>query len=270
MGRPSAVNFKTFHEYDKLHSHTTHQITGTKITVLYHIKETAQFYRSIPVWAYCASTFKRKKKNLELKVDLPMIEDPKTIEFLEEHCWKDWTTKEKENNDMVEALAMLKKVYPDHEAIYFYELDSIISAYIWNSFTDDKEHSIDRAKRFHSKYHYHLAIDESPEVEAAYKEYHAAQAKLNEDKTPEAEKLKSEAFRKYYDLNLDYLYKNHNINDILINIGSNAVCYPTAFSRNTAEWSREKYGKLVGYAHVGEIYFVATKDKIYFEFKRHY
>lgn len=74
----------------------------------------------------------------------------------------------------------------------------------------------------------------------------------------------------FYNLCREHRYSNNNLIDTFMDVCKNSVVYPVAFSKNTAEWSREKYGKLVGYAHAGEIIFINTPDKIFFEIKRHF
>lgn len=221
MGRPKAVNIKTFPLYDKLHTEKIEMYSGVSMTTLYPVKETEYFYTSIEVWVYCSHKFKAKKKNFQLSVNIPTIKDEKTAAFLKEHCWEDWVNREHKNSDMIETTQLLKRVFPNHQLSYFYELDSIISAYNWGAFTESTENALEQRKYYSSKY---SGYSENPV----------------------------------------------NISDIFLTIGENSVCYPVAFTHNTAEWSREKCGKLIGYAHAGEIYFVATEDTVYFEIKRHF
>ncbi len=268
MGRPKTVNFKTFHEYNLLHTEKVKMYCGVYMTALYPIKETEQFYRSIEVWANYASVFKRKKKGFTLSVNIPTITDKKTIEFLNKEAWHDWTSETSENPDVKETLAMLDKLFPNHKKSYFYELDSILSFFAYGSLVkydadgnvvEPSEHDIERRKYLTHKYNkYNL---NNPEIKAAFEEYLTADS---------SDEIKKQKFKIYYDLNEDFAYKNHCLDDVFISIGQNGVCYPVAFSDNTAEWSKEKYGKLIGYAHAGEILFVVTPDSVFFEIKRHF
>jgi hypothetical protein len=268
MGRPKTVNIKTFHEYDKLHTVKSKMYCGVEMTTLYPIKETALFYRSIEVWAYCASSFKMKKKDNVLNLNIPIISNQKTINFLEKHCWKDRVVKEIEcgNSDIIETVAMLKKIFPDKEAVYFYELENLISAHNQGtliSYDDNgqvkepSEHQLKRRKWLNSNYN---RFNDAPEVK-----------KMQDRWTSEPDKvLKDKYLDEYMDFSSEYAFKHNNLLDVFLEIGQNSVCYPVAFTDNTAEWSKEKYGKLVGYAHAGEIFFVATPDKIFFQISRHF
>lgn len=276
MGRPKAVNIKTFHLYDKLHTKKTKMMSGVEMTTLYPIKETEHFYMSHEVWAYCASKFKAKKKGFELSVNIPTITDEKTIDFLKEEAWHDWTEKEKMSSEMQETLSMLNKLFPEHKKVFFYELNSILSTFNHGTFLsydengnikEPSEHDLKRRKNFTHKYHKHAGMN-IPEIKEALDAYRAVERGDKSNK--EQEKLATEKYRIYHDLEADYVYKNMCLDNVFINIGKNSVCYPVAFSRSTADWSKDKYGKLIGYAHAGEIYFVVTPDTVYFETSRHY
>lgn len=265
MGRPRAVVYKNIHLYDKLHSKKTKMMCGIENTTLYLMKETAKFFVSTEVWAYCASKTKLKKP-VELKVDLPVITNQKTIDFLDEHAWHDWIERNPENTDINEALAYLKRVYPDKKAIMFYELDGIIGMFVHGGlqrFDENgnpeslSEHNIDEQKYYNQKYNRRLDI---PEIKAA-------KLKWTSEKN---EKLSDKYLDEYHTLEREYGWKHNNLTDVFLDIGQNSICFPVAFSDNTAEWSKEKYGKLLGYAHAGEIFFVSTPDTIYFEIKRHF
>lgn len=271
MGRPKSVNLKTFSSYDKLHTEKIKMMSGVEMTTLYPIKETKHFFVSPEVWAYCSSKFKHKKEGFALSVNIPTITDQKTIDFLNEEAWHDWTAKEKEDSDMKETLEMLDKLFPDHKKVFFYELNSILTAFNHGTFIsydkngnikEPSERDIEKRKYYTYKYHKY-AGHEVPEIKEAYEAYKSVNGSENE-------KLSKEKFKVYHDLESVYVYKNMCLDEVFINIGKNAVCYPVAFSDNTAEWSKEKYGKLIGYAHAGEIYFVVTPDTVYFEITRHY
>jgi hypothetical protein len=53
-------------------------------------------------------------------------------------------------------------------------------------------------------------------------------------------------------------------------IGENCIVAPYAFSDGTADWYKEKYGKVCSYSHAGEVFMIATPDTVYFEIKRHF
>jgi hypothetical protein len=272
MGRPKAVNIKTFSKYNILHTEKVKMYNGVSMTVLYPIKETKEWYHSIEVWASFASTFKRKKKNLTPSVTIPTITDQKTIEFLEKKSWHDYIDKniDRPKSDLKEAIELLNKVYPNHKKVYFYELSSILYSYASGTFINyDKdgnveeptEHEIKERKYYTHKYNKfgHMQV---PEIKEAFDIW----SNLSDKDGKEAD----QAFEKYYILAENYAYENNCLDSVFLNIGQNGVGYPVAFTHNTAEWSKEKYGKLLGYAHAGEILFVATPDTIYFEIKRHY
>jgi hypothetical protein len=269
MGRPKAANFKTFHLYDKLHTKKTKMMSGVEMTTLYPIKETEQFFISPEVWAYCASKFRAKKKNgFKLNVDIPVITDEKTEAFLAKHCWKDFVQKEtdKKRTDFTETVALFKRIFPDKEPIFFYELDSLINLYIQGSIVsydrDGKpeplsEHDIENQKYCNSKYNRFPKATEVKEAEVKW--------------TSETdEKKKEEYLTDYIKISEEHSFKNNNLIDVFLEIGKNSVCYPVAFSHGTADWHKKEYGKKCPYAEAGEIFFVVTKDKVYFEVKRHF
>jgi len=59
------------------------------------------------------------------------------------------------------------------------------------------------------------------------------------------EKLIDKYLSEYIDLQRNYAFEHNNIIDLLIKIGE------------------KKYGKICSYAHVGEIFFVATEDSVF-------
>ena len=268
MGRPKRVIFEKFGEYNLLHTKKTKMYSGVSINILYPMKETEQYYRSVEVWASCASHFKIKKKNIsKLEVNISEVTNPKTIEFLNENCWKDWVDKNKDNSDFKEISTYLKKIYPNKELVYFYELDSLIHSYLHGTYVryDENgnieaadEHDMKNRKYYNHKYNTHRSLP--PNIQTLRDEYHNETDK----------QIKQEKFDKYYNAEQDYVYSNMCLDDIFIDICENAVCYPVAFSKGTAEWSKEKYGKEIAYAKAGEIYFVTTSDKVFFNKTRHF
>ena len=268
MGRPKAVNIKTFPLYNKLHTKKTKMYCGVEMTTLYPIKETDQYYISPEVWAYCASKFRHKKKGFKLNVDIPVIQDKKTIDFLAKHCWNDWVDRQLKDgdSDMKEAVHLLTKIFPGKNLKCFYELNSIISSYTHGTFLsydDDgnieppSEHAIKNRKYYTHKY---VKYCDDPTVKTLM-------TKWTDEKN---KKLADKYLTEYMNAEEEYAYKNHSLDDVFVDIGKHSVCYPVAFTENTAEWSREKYGKLLGYAHAGEIYFVVTPDTVYFDVSRHF
>lgn len=274
MGRPKAVSYARFSLYDKLHTTKTKMYSGVEMTTLYPIKETPQFYLSPEVWAYCASKFKIKKKNLsELKVDIPVITNQKTIDFLDKKCWRDWVDKQLKSGktDMIETVNLFSKLFPNKKPIYFYELNSLLSAYNSGNFIsydkngnveEPSEHAIEQRKYYTQKYCRLKKIDTPNYITELYEKYSAISEKQKA--------LKEKAFDEWYNAESDYISKNNDLTDTFLDIGLHSVCYPVAFSKGTAEWYKEKYGKKCGYGEAGEIFFVVTPDAIYFDITRHY
>lgn len=272
MGRPKAVNFNTFGEYNLLHTTKTMMMSGVSITTLYPIKETAEFYRSIEVWAHCASVFKMKKKNGTLSVTIPTITDEKTIAFLNKNCWADHVKKNTDNpkSDIAYTVALLDKLFPDKEKKFFYELDSLISAYIEGNFEcfdpetgvpeELGKHDLEMQRYYNHKYNRAPLFKTVPEIKALYDIY--------EQETDESKK--QGLFGKYHDAEEAYVFEHCNLVPQMTEIGRNAVCYPVAFERGTADWHLKEYGKPCAYAHAGEIFFVVTPDTVFFNPKRHY
>jgi tRNA splicing endonuclease len=272
MGRPRRVIFEKFSEYNKLHTQKSKMFCGVEQTTLYPIKETAEFYQSIEVWAYCASKFRSKKKNITLNVDIPIIKDEKTIDFLNSNCWKEWVNKEIKNgdSDIIEAISLLDRVFPKHEKVFFYELDSLISLYIQGSlisFDDDgnleprEETHLKRIEYYIQKY---LMLEGNIPKEIL--KYREDWRNYKGDDKNESSRLLGIFFKKRN----KWALENLNFIDIFIEVGRNSVCYPVAFSKGTGMWAKEKYGKPTSYSNAGEIFFVATKDKVFFEIKRHF
>jgi hypothetical protein len=265
MGRPRRVYPNSLSKYDKFHTRLVKMFSGVHITGLHLIKETAQFFMGFESWCHCCGNFKALKYEFELKFNIPVISNEKTIAFLDKHAWKHWVDEEiaseRKKGEMQETIDLLNRLFPEKKKIFFYELNSIISAFCHGSFIsyDDKgnveelrEHAIKSQKYYCSKYK--MLCKETPELQALYDAYHKAK---DSDK-----KLKDEAFTKFHSASQDYVYEKYNLVDVFINIGENSVVCPCAFSRPTVEGSE--------YEHAGEIYFVVTPDAVYFETTRHY
>ena len=269
MGRPQSASFKTFHLFDKLHTVKTKMYCGVESTTLYAIKETKKFFLSPEVWAYCASKFRKNKKDIQLSVDIPELTDEKAIEFLKDECWTDWVDREVKdgNSEIIEGIALLKRIFPDKNCVYFYELNSLIAAYNQGTFLSyDKdgnikpleEYQIERQKGINHKYNF--SNGNAPELVAAREKW----------TSEKDEKKRSEYLTEFSKLSRDYSFKNNNLINVFIEISKKSVCYPAAFSKGTADWYKKEYGKKCGYSEAGEIFFVSTPDTVYFEITRHY
>jgi uncharacterized LabA/DUF88 family protein len=267
MGRPKAVNIKTFPKYNLLHTEKVKMYCGVTMTALFPIKETNQFYISIEVWSHMCRKFKRKKDGFTLNVDIPIITDEKAIAFLAQHAWHDWVGEEieRKDSDMIETIEYLNRIFPNKKKVFFYELDSILSAYASGTFLsyekdgsieNPSEHDINSRKYYTNKYN-HADV---PELVVLRKKW-----------TGEKDKELAEQYlTEYTKAKREYNYLHNNLDSIFIELGKNGVGYPVAFSEDTAKWSIEKYGKKIAYAHAGEIYFVVTPDTVYFQQKRHF
>jgi hypothetical protein len=268
MGRPRAVNIKSFPQYNLLHTKKVKMFSGVEMTALFPIKETEQFYVSVEVWSHMCSKFRHKKEGFTLNVDIPILTNETAIKFLEEHAWNDWVDREfeRKDSDMIETIQYLNKVFPDKKKVFFYELDSILSAYASGTFISydletgevekPNENDIDSRKYYTNKYSPH----DAPELTAL-------RTRWTSEKN---EELSQKYLTEYTLAKRDYSYKNNCLDSVFIELGKHSVGYPVAFSEDTAKWSIEKYGKKIAYAHAGEIYFVATPDTVYFQQKRHF
>jgi hypothetical protein len=267
MGRPKGLNLSTLPLYNKLHTKKVKMMCGVEMTALYLVKETKDFFVSTEVWAYCCSKFKAKKPTT-LTVDIPVITNTDTIEFLKANCWSDWIQKELDrgNTDITETLEFLSKVQPNKKPIYFYELDSLIGAYNQGtliSYDENgviealSEHDIDQQKYYNHKYNRHI---ESAELTASRTKWTS-----ETDNT-----LRNQYLTEFVAFEQDYAFKHNNLIDTFIDIGKHSVCFPVGFSKGTADWYKKQYGKVCGYAHVGEIFFVVADDNIFFNITRHY
>lgn len=267
MARPTRVSFETFQQYDLLHSEKAKMNCGVELNILHPIKETPQYYMGVPVWAHCASTFKKKKKNVdELSVDISVVTTEKTKNFLNEHCWKT----DNNGKDDIYATELLRKLYPNKEIHVFYELFELIAQYTHGTFlrynkdgeiTEPTSHDIKRRKYYSRKF---VPSTTAPEILELQKKW------TDTPNDEEHKELYQQRLSEYIDGEREYLYKHNPLQDTYLDICTKAVCYPVAFFDGTADWSVEKYGKEVGYAKAGEIYFVVTDDAVYFETHRHF
>lgn len=165
MGRPTRVFPSKLPEYDLLHTRKVKSMYNTEITALHLIKETEQFHISLTSWAFCCGGFKQLKFGNELKVEIPVITDEKSIEFLHNHAWKDYIqktlTENKRATEMKETLSLLDRLFPDKKKFFFYELDSLIASFCFGNFIsyDDNgkvevvtEHDIEQREYYVQKY----------------------------------------------------------------------------------------------------------------------
>lgn len=276
MGRPKRVFPEKLHLFDKLHTDIVKMFSGVTMTALHLIKETEQYYLSIDSWAFCASQFKIKKKNLpELKVTIPEVTDEKSLEILDNHAWHDHLKKRGDESDMVEAVAFLDRLFPDKKKVFLYEFNTLISAYCNGNFgeIDDEGNKVmgERTGRNSlyynqkycgsSKYHHMNAKNYPKEIQKLYDAYQ----KVSGDK-----EKSQPAYNAYANATEAYDYEHNNVTENLFDIGSKSVVCPYAFTKGTGMWAVEKYGKPTSYSAAGEIFFVVTADTVYFEVGRHY
>lgn len=153
------VDFNRFGEYSLLHTTKSKMYSGVSVTVLYPIKETEKFFMSIPVWSSYASQFKKKKTDNVLSVNIPIITDSETIEFLENNHWEGYVEKNEEQFN--EPVSILKKLFPDKKMRFFYEYETILSFYCNGIFVKYDENgeelplnesAISNQKYLHTKY----------------------------------------------------------------------------------------------------------------------
>lgn len=179
MGRSKLANLKTFKTYNLLHSKKVRMRSGVSMTALYPIKETAEFYRSIEVWASCASFFKIKKKNINLDVSIPILNNTKAETFLYDNCSKNWVA-ESNSSDIKETIEVLSKIIPNKEFLYFYELESLLNAFCHGSFISLNangevepvtENQIKVQKYYSYKYNRFITSHEDQSIKNLYTDY---------------------------------------------------------------------------------------------------
>lgn len=275
MGRPRAVVLKNFKDYDKLHTEPTKMMAGVYLNTLYPIKETAHFYTSCEVWAYCANKFKKKKKYLpNLEVKIKELQDSKAVNFLKKYDSEEYIYEEFKE-EAKEAIDFLKKIYPDHNYHRCRRLEQILSAYNhgtlvrYNEIGEEREpNDIDIKRRkalTHDFFKFYGATGKAGDkIKTAYENWSKA------DRSKLTEEERDRLFSEYYLEEREYVFKKHDLTPIFRTIGEHAVCLPMAFTHGTADWHKEKYGKTCAYAHAGEVFFVVTKDSVYFTITRHF
>lgn len=265
--KPKRVYPEELPLYSKMLTKKIEMISGTEITALHLLKETKQYYISISSWAYNVSTLKRKKKNIpEFKINFPILENKDAKDFLATHAWNDWVNKELNvnNKDMKIVIDFLNKLFPDKEKIYFDELDSIISAYCFGNFLSYKDndeikpptaYDIKSRKYYTRKYYGVIREDEWVYPEKLI----SLQKKYKDAKTEEERK---KAFNILNENETEFYYKEHNLTDVFVELGQHIVVCPYIFPTPSVENST--------YEHAGEISFIVTDDKIYFEYSKHF
>jgi hypothetical protein len=268
MARPKRVYPSKLHLYDKLHTVKVKMYAGMYITALHLIKETAQFFISIESWAFCCSTFKALKYGTKLNVDIPVIKNEKTINFLKLYAWHDWIERQLKDSDsdMAQAIKLLDKLFPEKKKEYFYELHSLIAAYCHGTFVrykddgsvDERNHDIEHRKYYIHKYK-GMFNREGIKFPAEINKLNNIYLKTIKGKDEKAQKI---AFDNYYKALNDYLYEHHNITDTFISIGENSIVCPYIFTHQCVKGS--------SYENAGDIYMVVTDDTVYFEIQRHF
>lgn len=277
MGRPKAAVLKKFKDYDKLHTVQTKMMSGVTFNTLLPIKETKEFFVSCEVWAYCASKFKKKKKNVEkLEVNIPILKDAEAIEFLNKHAWNDKDLYE----DETEASEFLKRLYPNHKFVYFYELDYLLGAYIQGSLIsydeegnveEPTERDLKQRGNYTRKYHMFFGVrpeDNVPHIAKLFKAYRDYNKEKLGDKYDDKENTR--LYGLYADAQEKYLMENNDLTELFITLAKHGVCLPMYFTNGTADWYKEKYGKTCAYAHAGEVFFIPTEDTVYLNVRRHF
>ncbi len=264
MARPKKVYLKSLPKFTEMLTRKVKMMSGVELTALHLLKETPDYYVSIESWAFCCSTFKKMKHLADLKVEIPTVNDRRTISFLNLHAWHDWVDREinDKGTDMIETVGFLDRLFPDKKKVFFYEMDTIISSFCFGNFISydndgnveaRSEHSEEKIGYLNNKYY--GRFDDS---EIVYpKEVKILKQKYRDEKNDNAATIAYKAYRKASD---KFLRENHDLSDIFLGIGQNAVVCPYIYTKPT----------LFDYAHAGEIYFVVTPDTVYFCIGRHY
>lgn len=265
MGRSRRLLYENIHFYDKLHTKKPKLYNGVTFTVLYLVKETEQFFMSTEVWSHCCTKFKAKKP-FTLSVNIPVVEDQTVIDFLNKHYSKTFLEKYGDKSDNKEAISYLDRLYPDKEKKNFGEFNNLIDAYLGGTFirykedgsvAPDDEQDINDQKYWNAKYN---RFPDTKELLEKRKKW-----------TDEKDKILADKYcREYLDAEEEYVFEKNNLISVFIELGKNSVVFPVGFKETTTNWAKEKYGKELAYANVGEIYFVVTPEAVFFNLKRHF
>jgi hypothetical protein len=245
MFRKNLANLKTFHKYNLLHSYKTTSYENKELTVLLKMKETPFYYTSISVWAFCTSS-KKIKKPFSLSYNIPVITDDKSISLLKNKGRRI----NPEDSDQLESFKDLKSLFPLKKIYHLYDLEKIITKWYHGMF--DRNIHLPTLK--------YLNHDFFIETDDIISKEWVKKINLEKDK---------DTMLNLYSGWTDYIFENFNLIETFKDIGQHAVCYPTIFTKNTANWSL-KNGRYTEFAHAGEIWFVQTEDSIYFDITRHF
>lgn len=262
MGRPRRVIYEKFKDYDLFHTQKTEMMSGVVLNTLYAVKETALYWMGIESWAYCAGKFRMKKKNLpELSVQIDIVTDQKSVNFLEENSWSNYIEDNPRNIDLKESVDYLDRLYPEHKKVYLRSFaDEILVCYNNGVFLADNEFRLKNSKRINANHNRSKSKDPKVlKLLEKYKNYKGADSDKSYELYSDYKKLKSEVD-----------WKENNLIPTIVDICSKAVCFPVAFSNGTGMWGIEKYGRPMAYSNAGEIFFVVTEDAIYFDITRHF
>lgn len=257
MGRPKRVYPSTLHLYDKLHTRKVKMYSGVELTGLHCVKETDQMYISLDSWCSCCGPFKKFKYGFDLQFDIPIAgQDVK--EFLQKHAWGDWVAREIKDKDqnMIETISFLDRIFPDKKKVYFYELQHLVSGFTWGTFGEIKDgvRLLSDKRDKNLRYYNYKYQDQLIPKEITDKRYPAVRI--------EDEKKRSEQYSLYYEEACNWIMANANITDLLYELGTNVIVCPYVFSKCVVEGST--------YENAGDIYFIVTDDAVYFETARHY
>lgn len=232
--------------------------SGVEITGLHLLKRTSQYLIGIESWSHCVGNFKIKIKNFVDEFNIPLIEDQKTIDFLNEHAWKKWEEREdNQDPDTVSKKEFINKLFPGKKQYYFYELESLLSLWTNGSLLMyDKEGNIkpktENNLRNIDYYNYkYLGMKDfgPPHVDILFKKY----LEIKND-----EKKKTEAYKKYRAAHDKYIRENLDLSDVFKIIGENIVVCPFVFSPTS-----------LGSCD-GEILFLNTPEAVFTSIVRHF
>jgi len=138
--RPKRVYHEELPKYTIFHTRKVKMISGVELTALHLMKETEKMYISFDSWSSFCDKIKMKKKNFQLQFDIPLTNDANALKMLDRHSWKDVVEKEKDYSDMFETLELLNKLFPNEKKVFFYELTSLVSAFVWGTFEENINH----------------------------------------------------------------------------------------------------------------------------------
>lgn len=139
--------------YDRLHTELVQQRQGTSINVLYQIKETPNYYISLNTHTYCCSMFKKIKKDFSLSVNIPILSDKATIDFITDASWENYVEEKIDTDvDMQQVLSFLDRLFPNHKKVFFYESIAITKDHCFGTLNDFNVEEQDYWRMFSNKY----------------------------------------------------------------------------------------------------------------------